>query len=126
MAEQSARSTNSFLDTWSKLVEAVRSGDMKHVSNFCHVYPNISSCQSYGNRCPFGILRHFEIMAESQIRLVVLLFHDYLGPVQHCGIPIPLEAWGCAVRRRHRSRDQDARTEEKTEAEAKRQSRRWK
>ena len=43
MAEQSAWSTNSFLDTWSTLVEAVRNRYMKHVSKFCHVYPPISS-----------------------------------------------------------------------------------
>ena len=43
MAEQSARLTNRFLDAWSTLVEAVRNGDMKHVSKFCHVNPTISS-----------------------------------------------------------------------------------
>ena len=35
--------TNSFLDAWSTLVEAVRNGDMKRVFKFCHVNPTISS-----------------------------------------------------------------------------------
>ena len=43
MAEQSACSTNSFVDAWSTLIEVVRNGDMKHVSKFCHVNPTISS-----------------------------------------------------------------------------------
>ena len=43
MAEQNAWSTNSFLDTCSTLVEAVRNRYMEHVSKFCQVYPTISS-----------------------------------------------------------------------------------
>ena len=37
-----ASSTNSFLDAWSTLVEATRSGNTKHVSKLCHLYPSIS------------------------------------------------------------------------------------
>ena len=37
-----ANSTNSFLEAWSALVEAVRNGDVKHVSKLCHLYPSIS------------------------------------------------------------------------------------
>ena len=37
-----ANSTNSFLEAWSALVEAVRNGVVKHVSKLCHLYPSIS------------------------------------------------------------------------------------
>ena len=43
IVDMTTSSTNSFLDAWSTLVEAVRNGDMKQVSKFYHVYPTISS-----------------------------------------------------------------------------------
>ena len=42
IADMTANSTNSFLEAWSALVEAVRNGDVKHVSKLCHLYPSIS------------------------------------------------------------------------------------
>ena len=43
IADMIANSTNSFLEAWSALVEAVRDGDVKHVSKLFYVYP----CKSY-------------------------------------------------------------------------------
>ena len=42
IADMTANSTNSFLEAWSALVEAVRNGVVKHVSKLCHLYPSIS------------------------------------------------------------------------------------
>jgi hypothetical protein len=42
IADMTANSTNSFLEAWSALVEAVRNGVVKHVSKLCHMYPSIS------------------------------------------------------------------------------------
>jgi hypothetical protein len=43
IVDMTTSSTNSFLDAWSTLVEATRSGNTKHVSNLFHVCPTISS-----------------------------------------------------------------------------------
>ena len=43
IADMTANSTNSFLEAWSALVEAVRNGDVKHVSKLFHAYPTITS-----------------------------------------------------------------------------------
>ena len=42
IVDMTTSSTNSFLDAWSTLVEATRSGNTKHVSKLCHLYPSIS------------------------------------------------------------------------------------